>query len=174
MLGRSPRPRSRRRGAGAGGEQDGSHRRRHPGPAALVGLLVALTLAVGPIAAQVEYGTGSERRGFHARGNVARGAEPRLATDRLRRRRDATDLVERYAGAGAMPTMSALMAAGVRGDNGLLQAFPPNTGVGWYTLAAGAGPAEHGSTNNTFHRVGEADFGTSTSFAAPGVVRPTR
>src|ERR1044071_6168459 len=47
------------------------------------------------------------------------------------------DLMEQYAAAGAMPTYAALMAAGVRGDNGMLQAFPPNTGVGWYTLNTG-------------------------------------
>ena len=34
-----------------------------------------------------------------------------------------------------MPTYAQLMADGVRGDNGLTQAFPPNTGVGWYSLA---------------------------------------
>lgn len=81
------------------------------------------------------------------------------------------DLLERYASEGDLPTFSDLMASGVRGENGLLQAFPPNTGVGWHTLATGTWPAEHGSTNNTFHRVGEADFGTSTSFAAPGILQ---
>ena len=46
------------------------------------------------------------------------------------------------------------------------QAFPPNTGVGWYTLATGTWPGEHGSTNNTFHRTGEADFNNRTSLGA--------
>lgn len=81
------------------------------------------------------------------------------------------DLVDAYAAAGAMPTYAGLMAAGVKGDNGMVQAFPPNTGVGWYTMATGAYPSEHGSTNNTFHRVGEASFNNSTSFAAPGVLQ---
>ena len=36
-----------------------------------------------------------------------------------------------------MPTYKALMDAGVTGDNGMVQAFPPNTGVGWYTMATG-------------------------------------
>ncbi len=40
------------------------------------------------------------------------------------------DLMQRYAAAGAMPTYQALMNAGVIGDNGMKQAFPPNTGVG--------------------------------------------
>jgi predicted AlkP superfamily pyrophosphatase or phosphodiesterase len=44
------------------------------------------------------------------------------------------DLVDKYAKSGAMPTMRQLMAQGLKGENGLLQGFPPNTGVGWYTL----------------------------------------
>jgi 2',3'-cyclic-nucleotide 2'-phosphodiesterase (5'-nucleotidase family) len=52
-----------------------------------------------------------------------------------------------------------------------VQGFPPNTGVGWYTLASGAWPGEHGSTNNTFHRVGEASFNNRTSFSASGVLQ---
>src|SRR5262245_60073285 len=55
------------------------------------------------------------------------------------------DLMERYAAQGAMPTYASLMASGVRGDNGMVQAFPPNTGVGWYTMMTGAYPGEHGS-----------------------------
>ena len=38
------------------------------------------------------------------------------------------------------------------GDNGMVQAFPPNTGVGWFTMATGTYPSEHGSTNNTYFR----------------------
>ena len=66
------------------------------------------------------------------------------------------DLMERYADKGIMPTYKDLMKRGVRGKNGLLQGFPPNTGVGWHTLATGTWPGEHGSTNNTFHRTGAA------------------
>ena len=40
------------------------------------------------------------------------------------------DLMERYAAEGSMPTYAALMAQGVAGNNGVVQAFPPNTGVG--------------------------------------------
>ena len=36
------------------------------------------------------------------------------------------DLMEHYAAAGDMPTYASLMAAGVHGDNGMVQAFPPN------------------------------------------------
>jgi 2',3'-cyclic-nucleotide 2'-phosphodiesterase (5'-nucleotidase family)/predicted AlkP superfamily phosphohydrolase/phosphomutase len=81
------------------------------------------------------------------------------------------DLVDRYAGQGFLPTMQALMQSGVKGQNGLLQGFPPNTGVGWSTLATGTWPGEHGSTNNTFHRTGEGNFNNSTSFATTGILQ---
>ena len=76
------------------------------------------------------------------------------------------DLMEQYVGEGVMPTYADLLAEGVVGDNGLLQGFPPNTGVGWYTLATGTWPSEHGSTNNTFHRVGEGNFNNRTGLGA--------
>jgi 2',3'-cyclic-nucleotide 2'-phosphodiesterase (5'-nucleotidase family) len=76
------------------------------------------------------------------------------------------DLADKYVDEGAMPTYAAMYAAGVKGQNGLKQAFPPNTGVGWYTLASGTWPGEHGSTNNTFHRTGEGNFNNRTSLGA--------
>ena len=81
------------------------------------------------------------------------------------------DLVDKYAGQGLMPTYSELMASGVKGANGLKQAFPPNTGVGWHTLATGAWPASHGSMNNTYFRVGEGNFNNRTSFATDAVLQ---
>jgi 2',3'-cyclic-nucleotide 2'-phosphodiesterase (5'-nucleotidase family)/predicted AlkP superfamily phosphohydrolase/phosphomutase len=81
------------------------------------------------------------------------------------------DLMEKYAGQGLMPTYSELMANGVKGANGLKQAFPPNTGVGWHTLATGAWPASHGSMNNTYFRVGEGNFNNRTSFATDAVLQ---
>jgi 2',3'-cyclic-nucleotide 2'-phosphodiesterase (5'-nucleotidase family) len=80
------------------------------------------------------------------------------------------DLMEAYAAQGAMPTYAQLMANGVRGDNGMVQAFPPNTGVGWYTIATGTYPSEHGSTNNTFFRSGDT-FANRTSFSGAGVLQ---
>ena len=81
------------------------------------------------------------------------------------------DLMEQFAAEGSMPTYANLMANGVRGQNGLTQAFPPNTGVGWHTLATGAWPGEHGSMNNTYHRVGEGNFNNRTSFATTGALQ---
>src|SRR3954451_14751738 len=80
------------------------------------------------------------------------------------------DLMERYAKAGAMPTYKKLMKDGVTGKNGMVKEFPPNTGVGWYTMATGTYPSEHGSTNNTFFRQGDA-FGNRTSFSSAGVLQ---
>lgn len=80
------------------------------------------------------------------------------------------DLMERYAAQGAMPTYAAMMASGVRGENGMVQAFPPNTGVGWHTIATGTYPSEHGSTNNTYYRPGEV-FNNRTAFSAPGTLQ---
>ncbi len=61
--------------------------------------------------------------------------------------------------------MNDLIHRGVKGDNGMLQGFPPNTGVGWATIGTGTWPGEHGSTNNTFFRMGEANFNNNSSFA---------
>ena len=80
------------------------------------------------------------------------------------------DLMERYSEHGIMPTYKDLRRRGVEGKNGLLQGFPPNTGVGWHTLATGTWPGEHGSTNNTFHRTG-AGFDTTSSFATTGILQ---
>ena len=77
------------------------------------------------------------------------------------------DIMQRYAGLGLMPTYASLMRGGATGDNGLTQGFPPNTGQGWYTLATGAGPGVHGSTNNTFFD-NRQPFTSSTSFAFHG------
>jgi 2',3'-cyclic-nucleotide 2'-phosphodiesterase (5'-nucleotidase family)/predicted AlkP superfamily phosphohydrolase/phosphomutase len=90
-----------------------------------------------------------------------------FASDGLRQ-----DLVHKYVDQGRLPTFANLLDNGVEAaGNGLLQGFPPNTGVGWTTLATGTWPGEHGSTNNTFHRTGESNFDNSTSFAATGIVQ---
>jgi 2',3'-cyclic-nucleotide 2'-phosphodiesterase (5'-nucleotidase family)/predicted AlkP superfamily phosphohydrolase/phosphomutase len=80
------------------------------------------------------------------------------------------DLMQRYAKAGYMPTYKKLMKHGAVGENGMVQAFPPNTGVGWYTMATGTYPSEHGSTNNTFFRSGDT-FSNRTSFSGSGVLQ---
>src|SRR3954464_5952256 len=80
------------------------------------------------------------------------------------------DLMQKYAKAGFMPTYKELMKKGATGDNGMVQAFPPNTGVGWYTMATGTYPSEHGSTNNTYFRGGDA-FTNRTSFSGANTMQ---
>jgi 2',3'-cyclic-nucleotide 2'-phosphodiesterase (5'-nucleotidase family)/predicted AlkP superfamily phosphohydrolase/phosphomutase len=74
------------------------------------------------------------------------------------------DLMQRYAHRGLMPSYRQMLRTGVAGANGLEQGFPPNTGQGWYTLATGAWPGVHGSTNNTFFDT-RLPFDQSISFA---------
>jgi 2',3'-cyclic-nucleotide 2'-phosphodiesterase (5'-nucleotidase family) len=93
-------------------------------------------------------------------GSSGRSRTVLFASDGMRQ-----DLMERYASQGQMPTYRQLMNAGVRGSNGMVQAFPPNTGVGWYTMTTGAYPGEAGSTNNTFFRTGDT-FSNRTSFSS--------
>ena len=123
---------------------------------ALAGLLGAAPLATGTAA-----GADAGPTGIGSAGRALM-----FSSDGMR-----PDLMEKYAAAGKMPTYKALMAAGVRGANGMTQAFPPNTGVGWYSMATGTYPGEHGSTNNTFHRVGEGNFNNRTSFSGAGVLQ---
>lgn len=81
------------------------------------------------------------------------------------------DFVTTYSEAGLMPTMAGLAADGVVGANGMVQAFPPNTGTGWASLSTGTWPGVHGSINNTFYRTGDADFGNRTSAFDTGVLQ---
>jgi len=81
------------------------------------------------------------------------------------------DFVDRYSADGVTPTMAGMIEGAVQGENGLLQAFPPNTGSGWATLSTGTWPGEHGSINNTFYRTGDADFNNRTSAFDPGVLQ---
>jgi 2',3'-cyclic-nucleotide 2'-phosphodiesterase (5'-nucleotidase family) len=81
------------------------------------------------------------------------------------------DLVEEFTDDGVMPTHADLLADGsMAAGPGMLQGFPPNTGVGWNTMATGTWPGEFGITNNTFHRTG-GDFRFGTSAFSPGLLQ---
>jgi 2',3'-cyclic-nucleotide 2'-phosphodiesterase (5'-nucleotidase family) len=89
-----------------------------------------------------------------------------FASDGLRQ-----DLVEDFAAQGLMPAMAGLLQSGAKAsDNGLLTQAPPNTGAGWYSLATGAWPGVHGSTNNTFH-INGAPFTNRTAAFDAGVLQ---
>ena len=71
-----------------------------------------------------------------------------------------------------MPTMRKLLRLGREGGgDGLLTQAPPNTGAGWYSLATGAWPGVHGSTNNTFHINGAAVRATAPRAFDAGVLQ---
>ncbi|MGH9134799.1 MAG: 5'-nucleotidase C-terminal domain-containing protein [Ilumatobacteraceae bacterium] len=89
-----------------------------------------------------------------------------FASDGLRQ-----DIVEEYAKRGAVPGFRDLLKRGAKAsDNGLLTQAPTNTGAGWFTLTTGAWPAVTGSTNNTFHKNGDA-FGNRTTAFDAGVLQ---
>ncbi len=141
---------------------------RRPAPT-LVVLLVAGLLAGNPALGSASLQATPEASPAASPEAVASAGAERVilfAADGMR-----PDLVNDYAADGAMPVMADLMQNGVTGDNGMVQAFPPNTGVGWHTIATGTYPGEHGSTNNTFHRTGEADFSNSSSAYEPGILQ---
>src|SRR4051794_28622827 len=103
-----------------------------------------------------------------------------FASDGLRQ-----DAVERYADEGVTPGFRDMLKHGAyASDHGMLTQAPPNTGAGWFTMATGAWPAVHGSTNNTFHinnstvnltspaTIATTGFNTSTAaLAAPNVLQ---
>ena len=122
----------------------------------LVALLVQLVAA--PVAAAPPSGKGAPA--------PAKNGAVFFAADGLRQ-----DIVARYAAQGLLPTMASFLKKGaVANDSGLLTQAPPNTGAGWYSLATGAWPGVHGSTNNTFHTNSQA-FSLSTSAFATGVLQ---
>jgi 2',3'-cyclic-nucleotide 2'-phosphodiesterase (5'-nucleotidase family) len=89
-----------------------------------------------------------------------------FASDGLRQ-----DLVAQYAAQGLMPVMGKFLKNGAQAaDSGLLTQAPPNTGAGWYSLATGAWPGVHGSTNNTFH-INGAPFANRTAAFDAGVLQ---
>ena len=83
------------------------------------------------------------------------------------------DIVARYAAEkNGVPTLARMLKDGASAtDGGMRTQAPPNTGSGWFTIATGAWPGVHGSTNNTFHVNGQP-FGNSTSaLGSPNVLQ---
>ena len=88
-----------------------------------------------------------------------------FAADGLRQ-----DIVERYAADRGVPGFADLLRRGASANGGgMLTQAPPNTGAGWYTMATGAWPGVHGSTNNTFH-INSQPFANRTAAFDPGVL----
>ena len=73
-----------------------------------------------------------------------------------------------------MPTIKGLLKNGAKASGGgILTQAPPNTGAGWYTLATGAWPGVHGSTNNTYHVNGSAFANSTSAFSAASLQAET-
>ena len=124
-------------------------------------LLTIVTLLAGAVAAPVAAAPPP------GKGEPTAGKAVFFTSDGLRQ-----DLVAKYAAIGVMPTMGSFLKNGTSATgNGMLTQAPPNTGAGWYTLATGAWPGVHASTNNTFHKNGDAFGGVSTSAFAPNVLQ---
>ncbi len=120
---------------------------------AVLGVLAAAS--TGPAST-----TGSSRAGGHDESAIF------FAADGLRQ-----DMVESYADRRLLPNMAKLLRSGARAaDGGLLTQAPPNTGAGWYSLATGAWPGVHGSTNNTF-AINGAPFANRSSAFDAGVLQ---
>jgi 2',3'-cyclic-nucleotide 2'-phosphodiesterase (5'-nucleotidase family)/predicted AlkP superfamily phosphohydrolase/phosphomutase len=130
----------------------------------LIVLVTAIALAIAP--AMPAAASNTAPAGASAQSKPSASRVVFYTADGMR-----PDIMDNYAAAGSMPTYQQMITSGVEGANGMLPAFPPNTGVGWYTLATGAWPAEAGSTNNTFFREGETNFNNSTSFSSSGVLQ---
>src|SRR6187200_465210 len=128
------------------------HRRR---PAAIVG---AIAVAVLVAALTIPWvGAEAHRGGGHGHGDDG-GKLLFFASDGLRQ-----DAVAKFSDDKVTPGFRELLRKGAYASgNGLLTQAPPNTGAGWFTLATGAWPAVHGSTNNTFH-INGSTFANSTS-----------
>jgi len=134
--------------------------------AALVAPLTITALAVGSPQAAA-HGRGHDHgHGHHPDHGAPTSKAVFFASDGMRQ-----DLVEKYAAQGLMPTMKSFLRTGVKAQgNGMLTQAPPNTGAGWYSLATGAWPGVHGSTNNTFHKNSDS-FATRTAAFDPNVLQ---
>src|SRR5262245_54700989 len=82
------------------------------------------------------------------------------------------DAIAKYAKQGGVPGLALMLNHGAfASNNGLLTQAPPNTGAGWFTLATGAWPGVHGSTNNTFHINGGTFANSTAAFGAVNVLQ---
>ena len=125
--------------------------------------VVAMAGVAVVVLTSAPWGGGSSVTAGAAPANGARRSDEELlffAADGL-----VQDRVEAYAAErhSVVPGFRDLLRRGAKAaGGGLLTQAPPNTGAGWYTLATGAWPGVHGSTNNTFHINGQP-FANSTS-----------
>src|SRR3954449_6982636 len=139
--------------------EDGRRRRR------ATAIAVAGAIAALGVGLAVPWGGAEAHHGYgHGHDNGRKLLF--FASDGMRQ-----DAVEQFSDEGDTPGFRELLKHGAYASgHGLLTQAPPNTGAGWYTLATGAWPGVHGSTNNTFHINGQP-FTGATSFSSPNVLQ---
>ena len=127
--------------------------------------MAALAAVLGIAAFVPLVGAQARTQGGGDRGND-RGKLLFYVSDGMRQ-----DQIAKYGDEGGVPGFRDMLKHGAfASGNGLLTQAPPNTGAGWFTLATGAWPGVHGSTNNTFH-INGSPFANSTSFSSPNVLQ---
>jgi 2',3'-cyclic-nucleotide 2'-phosphodiesterase (5'-nucleotidase family) len=131
-------------------------------------IVTCLALVAGMVAAPTAGATGD--RGHGGGGGHGDSSDKVLmfAADGMRQ-----DIIKRYADEkrSLVPGFADLLRSGAMAtEDGMLTQAPPNTGAGWYTMATGAWPGVTGSTNNTFHKNGDA-FTARTAAFDPNVLQ---
>lgn len=148
---------------------------RHGSRIAALAIVSCLALVAGVITAP-QAGAG----GDHGGGGGHGGSSDKVlmfAADGMRQ-----DKIEAYLKQSrySLPGFAELLRNGAKAKgDGMLTQAPPNTGAGWFTMATGAWPAVHGSTNNTFfvnnqpfgNRTAAFDAGITADPAAPSVLQ---
>jgi 2',3'-cyclic-nucleotide 2'-phosphodiesterase (5'-nucleotidase family)/predicted AlkP superfamily phosphohydrolase/phosphomutase len=128
------------------------------------GVALAVMLALVAAATITALSTASDNPTTAARSAAKADKFLFFASDGMRQ-----DLIDKYLDKDS--TLRQFLKNGTHASgNGLLTQAPPNTGAGWYSLATGAWPGVHGSTNNTFH-INGTNFANSTSFSTTGVLK---
>ena len=143
----------------------GGGRTRRGVTAAIAAVIVAAAFV--PLAAG--HGRDHGHHNHHGHHGSSRGDGKFLfyASDGMRQ-----DQIAKYADQGLLPGFRDMLRHGAYASkNGLLTQAPPNTGAGWFTLATGAWPGVHGSTNNTFHINGGAFANATAAFGATNILQ---
>src|SRR4051794_893427 len=140
--------------------EEGKRRRRAP-VIAVAGAIAALGVGLA-----VPWGGADAHHGWHGHSDDKSTQLLFFASDGMRQ-----DAVEQFADDGDLPGFRDMLKHGAYASgNGLLTQAPPNTGAGWFTLATGAWPAVHGSTNNTFHINGQPFTNSTSAFPGSGSI----
>src|SRR4051812_28586666 len=140
--------------------EEGKRRRRAP-VIAVAGAIAALGVGLA-----VPWGGADAHHGWHGHSDDKSTKLLFFASDGMRQ-----DAVEQFSDDGDTPGFRDLLKHGAYASgHGLLTQAPPNTGAGWFTLATGAWPAVHGSTNNTFHINGATFANSQAAFPANGSI----